>query len=491
MKSNLICCLLFIIFNFVDQAQSQEIKEIKQKSKGQIIFNEWVYENNYYYILYNPNVIFKLDPAFNVVAEKKFTMSSNSEYWGRKYYLNDGIVVLTCAFRDGSVHGDFDYFPLSDIAGKQIKVFEINCRQIKSKYIKSFTKISNDRSKFLMAALFKDKSDYYKLYFYVLDQTMELLYTQVDSVLRYPSGNFEEELTFTNGGDIYFFDQEIQKINGKKQCNMYLHSINSQGVLKNAFSIPDKFVSTSRLYDFNNQKLAFGFYSKQLDKGHEGLFVMKLSDENLIPVIIPLEFEKDDRIAINEKSSIHPEKYLLPKDFRIQEVVETETDNFTIIAENITSMSVGSIEAGTNTSIGVNLDLLVMKVNLDGKLHWTTFIPKYQLHNKTSMGIYLLKNHSEVSIILNDSPENDLLFKEGKLLKRYDGVSENSLFMYRISNEGVITRKNLGKPFGNPSRSVYINSIKEVDSNELILLNGDCHPKGNWGFVIGKFKYAD
>lgn len=206
--------------------------------------------------------------------------------------------------------------------------------------------------------------------------------------LPYKDKNFRlENIIVSDNGEIFILGKvDDRKRKKKKKGGKYhyeLFKITKEKTNSIKLSVDEHFVSTLEMNITPNGKIGcFGFYSNKNDFRFKGVNSFIINKENL--VVEKTNFSPFTEQFIIDKYGKKKNKEL--RNIKLKKVSHTENGNIIITAEEfyITSTYVHN-QFGGYTRIFYNFDdIIVLKVNKEGKLIWARNINKAQTSNSFS-----------------------------------------------------------------------------------------------------------
>ncbi|OSY87125.1 hypothetical protein WH52_12720 [Tenacibaculum holothuriorum] len=311
----------------------------------------------------------------------------------------------------------------------------------------------------------------------VFDKEFNKLWEK-DFQLPYEDRKFQlQDVIVSNEGEVFVLGKVIIKKKKKKKGGKYnyeLFKLTKDKVMSSKISVEEHFVATLELdFDTKGNVSLIGFYSNKNDFQFKGVCSFLINSENL---------EKTNTYFSPFTEQFITDKYGKKKDKELSNVtfknVSYDNDgNMIITAEEffITTNYVYTQYGGyTTTSYNFD-DIMVLKLNKEGKLIWARNINKAQTSGYfsdplMSFGTAQYNNHEY--LILNahknmgELSGGRIKFRESFLWKATK--RNTNLYMVKIDDDGDFIYKTI---LHNKNEETIFNCryVEQVSENELIL----------------------
>lgn len=337
---------------------------------------------------------------------------------------------------------------------------------------------SKDSTKILVFAnLPYEKHESEKFSMTVLDMNYNVLWTR-EVTLPYTDKYFGiVESTVSNNGDVFVLGYATpDKTKGERKKrktpneSYKLLRINGEDeIVEFDLGLDDIFVtSPDILADFKDETMTVsGFYSKE-DRGAIGGSFYITVDQNLLEAKTASREPFSKKFLQNFMSERKAKKGRELGAFKFKEFVRRDDGGAVIVAEQeytyITSTTTAN-GATTYTTYYVNNDIIVININPDGSIEWSTYIAKEQTTSST--GFYLsyvmLVEGSRLHFIYNDDRKNLERLGEGKDVKTMKNPKKSVSVIATVDSEGNVSYDQL---FRNKDMSAILVPKKCMNTSE-------------------------
>jgi len=317
---------------------------------------------------------------------------------------------------------------------------------------------------------------------YVLDKNLN---TTIDYTFRSDIKDKDfsfQSFSLDNKGNVFLLGK-ISTKKKKEEPDYYyeLHKINNDGATKLIIDTEHLFVESLTTLTKNNRLACVGLYSTDSDYVFEGVIrvdvdMEQLKVSNLGAAAFTNQFIKD---YYGQKK---PEKYF--RDFFIKEVFMLADGDVVFHGEESYSSSFSSTSSTWST-----LDILAIRLGLDGKLKWARTIDKQQKTSAT--GKYI----SYTSTMLNDQ-SIFFLNNESQVKKNKDGrirfsikkFKDLTLYAIIVNEDGNIDYEKLMTAGENALFWEAKNGLitNKYVGDEVVILGSDKSKKQLWRINLTK-----
>ncbi len=354
---------------------------------------------------------------------------------------------------------------------------------------------SKDSSKVLIYSDFPyEKKESEKFKVNVLDRNLNMLWEK-EVTLPYTDKYFTlQDQTVTNDGDVFIIgyaepDRDKGERKQRKESNEYYKVFRvseNDDIMEYDLGLDDKFVSSVAISsDFGENQMAIaGFYSDQKANRVGGSFYITIDQETLDPTTFSSEpFGKD--FMKNFMSDRKVEKGRELYNFEFREFLRRKDGGAVAVAEQyyVVTSTTRMANGATSTTYYYHYnDIIVININPDGTIAWTSHIPKFQT-SANDGGFYssylLLVEEQALNFIFNDNRKNLQRMADDKDLKGLGNVKKSVAIISTVDANGNVTREEL---FNNRDLSAILVPKKSVQiSDREVILFGIKRSRNRFG----------
>ena len=270
------------------------------------------------------------------------------------------------------------------------------------------------------------------------------------------------DLDIDNQGNVYILGQVYEnnslrvKKRGKPNYHYELFKISKDGQKNVSFKKNDKYISTLKLLHKNDKLFLTGYYSDKSNGGIKGICFYKYTDDL---TLIKKSFQE-----INFSKKETKDRY----NRYLRSIFIDKEDNVFLISEVFYIKDITVFQQGRakDQITPYYVNLMISKLNKDGKLLWTKFVYK------------LDSSPTHISTLVNGNIYIFLIATKTKVKKKHKNIvlfkssysKNHSLFAIKFDKNGKFSYKKL---IDTKKASVNYNpayGLIDIDNNAVILL---------------------
>ncbi len=373
-----------------------------------------------------------------------------------------------------------------DNSGKIQKPIELGSMTAKKRSGSFDIQVSNDSTKILVYFAFPyDKDEEEMNAVKVFDTDYNELWRK-EIQLPYSDKYFiTKDYRIANNGDIFVMgyakpDRKKGEKRQRKESNQFYKlfkvSKNTDDEIEEYdLALADKFIDNIGMtVDLGNNTIGVaGMYSEDRKGSSGGTFYITIDQSTLNQVTESFnQFTKD--FLSNFMSERRAEKGKSIGSFDFKNIIKRDDGGAVIIAEEYYVVVHTITDANGNTTTTYTYhydDIIVINVNPDGSIAWTTYVPKKQ--STGGLGVYvsykLLVNNDKLHFVYNDHRKNFERRQEDKKIRNMSNVKKSVAVIYTIDSDGNGEYQQL---FNNKETKAYFVPFRsyQLTSDKVIIV---------------------
>lgn len=286
----------------------------------------------------------------------------------------------------------------------------------------------------------------------VMDRDHQIIWER-SIILPYTDRYFTVlDQALSNKGELFIlgFSEPDRKKGEKKERNasnedyrMY-RIYKDEAIVEFDLDLDDKYVNDASIHaDYIENMVAIpGFYSDQYQGYMKGAFFITITQDELEPVTSSLqEFGKE--FMMNFMSERKAEKGREISNFDFKHFISRTDGGAIVVAERnyvvVTSSYVNGVYTETRTYYSE--DIIVINIDPDGNIEWSSVVPKKQrLGGPYYLSYLLMVDGTNVHFIYNDDSKNLPRYGTDDKLKYMSNVKKSSAIIATVDQDGSVTK---------------------------------------------------